>query len=152
MFIRHKAGLEFCVTSRGCPTKLRRYYGAGYLHFITTSCYHRLPLLQKPPNRDLLLEVLEQVRRRYRFVVVGYVVMAEHLHLRLSEPERGDPSKVMQAPKQGFGWLAHLFSLCLRDHHDSGCPIPSTPLRAGSCVFCKGGYLKSVLLRGKLIP
>jgi putative transposase len=84
------------------PNKLRRYYGAGYLHFITTSCYHRLPLLQKPPNRDLLLEVLEQVRRRYRFVVVGYVVMPEHLHLLLSEPERGDPSKVMQALKQGF--------------------------------------------------
>ncbi len=84
------------------PDKLHRYYGAGYLHFITTSCYHRLPLLQKPPNRDLLLEVLEQVRRRYRFVVVGYVVMPEHLHLLLSEPERGDPSKVMQALKQGF--------------------------------------------------
>ena len=84
------------------PNKLHRYYGAGYLHFITTSCYHRLPLLQKPGVRDLLLEVLERVRRRYRFVVAGYVVMPEHLHLLLSEPERGDPSKVMQAIKQGF--------------------------------------------------
>jgi REP-associated tyrosine transposase len=42
------------------------------------------------------------VRRRYRFVVVGYVVMPEHVHLLLSEPERGDPSKLMQAIKQGF--------------------------------------------------
>jgi REP element-mobilizing transposase RayT len=33
--------------------------------------------------------VLEQVRRRYRFVVVGYVVMPEHVHLLISEPERG---------------------------------------------------------------
>jgi REP element-mobilizing transposase RayT len=32
--------------------------------------------------------VLEQVRRRYRFVVVGYVVMPEHVHLLISEPER----------------------------------------------------------------
>jgi len=84
------------------PNKLPRYYGAGYLHFITTSCYRRLPLLQKPHHRDLLLEVLERVRRRYRFVVVGYVVMPEHVHLLLSEPERGDPSKLMQAIKQGF--------------------------------------------------
>jgi putative transposase len=82
--------------------KLQRYYGAGYLHFITTSCFRRLPLLVKPQHRDLLLEVLERVRRRYRFVVVGYVVMPEHVHLLLSEPERGDPSKVMQAIKQGF--------------------------------------------------
>jgi putative transposase len=85
--------------------KLRRYYGAGYLHFITTSCYRRLPLLERPQHRDLLLEVLERVRLRYQFVVVGYVIMPEHMHLLLSEPERGDPSKVMQAIKQGFARL-----------------------------------------------
>ena len=84
------------------PNRLHRYYGAGYLHFITTSCYRRLPLLNQPHNRDLLLDVIERVRRRYRFVVVGHVVMPEHLHLLLSEPERGNPSKVMQAIKQGF--------------------------------------------------
>ncbi|MGC2400279.1 MAG: transposase [Acidobacteriaceae bacterium] len=84
------------------PNRLHRYYGAGYLHFVTTSCYRRLPLLNQPHNRDLLLDVLERVRRRYRFVVLGYVVMPEHLHLLLSEPERGNPSKVMQAIKQGF--------------------------------------------------
>ena len=90
-----------CYTSL-VANKLRRYYGAGYLHFITTSCYRRLALLEKPQHRDLLLEVLERVRWRYHFVVVGYVIMPEHMHLLLSEPERGDPSKVMQAIKQGF--------------------------------------------------
>jgi REP element-mobilizing transposase RayT len=84
------------------PNRLRRYYGAGYSHFITTSCYRRLPLLASPRNRDLFLEVLEQVRLRYRFVVVGYVVMPEHVHLLLGEPGRGTPSTVMQALKQGF--------------------------------------------------
>jgi putative transposase len=84
------------------PNKLHRYYGAGYLHFITTSCCRRLPPLQKGEHRDLLLEVIERVRRRYHFVVVGYVIMPEHVHLLVSEPERGDPSKVMQAIKQGF--------------------------------------------------
>jgi len=83
-------------------TGLHRCYGAGYLHFITTSCYRRLPLLGTPKNRDLFQEVLEQARRRYRFVVVGYVVMPEHIHLLVSEPERGDPSLVMQVLKQGF--------------------------------------------------
>ena len=82
--------------------RLRRYYGAGYLHFITTSCYRRLPLLYQPRSRDLLLNVLERVRRRYRFVVAGYVIMPEHIHLLLGEPGRGNPSKVMQAIKQGF--------------------------------------------------
>jgi putative transposase len=61
-----------------------------------------MPLLARPQYRDLLLEVLEGVRRCYRFVVVGYVVMPEHVHLLLSEPERGNPSKVMQAIKQSL--------------------------------------------------
>ncbi|HEV2730721.1 MAG TPA: transposase [Terriglobales bacterium] len=84
------------------PNRLHRYYGAGYSHFITTSCYQRLPLLGRPRTRDLFLRVLEQVRRRYHFAVVGYVVMPEHVHLLLSEPVRGNPSRVMQAIKQGF--------------------------------------------------
>lgn len=84
------------------PNRLHRYYGAGYSHFITTSCYRRLPLLASPRSRDLFLRVLESVRRRYHFVVAGYVVMPEHVHLLISEPERGDPSAVMKALKQGF--------------------------------------------------
>ena len=84
------------------PRRLHRYYGAGYLHYITTSCYQRRALLGTRQNRDLFLHVLEQVRKRYHFVVVGYVVMPEHVHLLFSEPERRDPSVVMQALKQGF--------------------------------------------------
>ena len=85
------------------PNRLHRYYGAGYSHFITTSCYQRLPLLGSPQNRDLFLRMLELVRRRYRFAVTGYVVMPKHLvHLLIGEPQRGDPSLVMKALKQGF--------------------------------------------------
>ena len=84
------------------PNRLQRYYAAGYLHFITTSCYQRRPLLDSRRSRDLFLQVLERVRRRYHFVVIGYVVMPEHVHLLLGEPERGNPSVIMQAVKQGF--------------------------------------------------
>ncbi|HYA22703.1 MAG TPA: transposase, partial [Terriglobales bacterium] len=84
------------------PPRLKRYYDAGYLHFITTSCYQRRPLLARPEDRDLFLKTLEEVRRCYRFVVAGYVVMPEHVHLLISEPERGDPSIVMQVLKQRF--------------------------------------------------
>jgi hypothetical protein len=55
---------------------LKRYYGAGDLHFITCSCYRRQPLLGTARRRDFFLTVLEQVRRRYEFVV-GYVVMPD---------------------------------------------------------------------------
>jgi len=82
------------------PTRLKRYYNLKHLHFITCSCYHRRPLLNTPYRRNLILRVLEQARRRYRFVVIGYVVMPEHIHLLISESEVGDPSVVMKVIKQ----------------------------------------------------
>jgi REP-associated tyrosine transposase len=82
------------------PSGLHRTYGADHLHFITCSCYRRLPFLKSARSRDRFLSILEQVRARYRCVIVGYVVMPEHIHLLISEPEIGDPSKVMQVLKQ----------------------------------------------------
>ena len=82
------------------PNGLHRTYGAHHLHFITCSCYRRLPLLNSPRGRSRFLSILEQTRQRYRFVVVGYVVMPEHIHLLLTEPEVGTPSTVMQVLKQ----------------------------------------------------
>ncbi len=84
------------------PKGLKRYYGHEHLHFLTCSCYHRQPWLAEPRHRDLFLQILEQGRQRYRFVVVGYVVMPDHIHLLISEPERGTPSTVMQVLKQRY--------------------------------------------------
>ncbi len=97
------------------PKRLKRCYGGGYLHFITSSCYHRRPVLGTASRRSLFLEILEQVRRRYGFVVVGYVVMPEHFHVLISEPEKGTPSTVMQVLKQRF---AHKLLQRLRTHGD----------------------------------
>jgi putative transposase len=88
--------------SENVPTNLKRYYGAGHLHFITCSCYQRRPLLGTAEARDLFLFELERMRKKYRFLVVGYVVMPEHVHLLISEPQKGTPSTVMQAVKLGF--------------------------------------------------
>ncbi len=82
------------------PKGLRRVYNGRDLHYVTCSCYRRRPLLGTAKRRDAFARILEQVRQRYRFVVVGYVVMPEHFHLLMSEPEVSDPSKVMQVLKQ----------------------------------------------------
>jgi putative transposase len=84
------------------PRNLKRYYGAGDLHYITSSCYHRRPWLGSARRRDLFLSVFEAMRKKYAFVVVGYVVMPEHFHLLISEPQCADPSVVIQAIKIGF--------------------------------------------------
>ena len=83
-------------------TGLHRFYGKDDLHFITGSCYRRQPELGTAYRRDLFLKVLEQTRQRYQFVVYGYVVMPEHFHLLLSEPEHRDLSVVMKVVKERF--------------------------------------------------
>ena len=84
-----------------------RFHGAGDLHFVTFNCYHRQPLFSAPARRDLFLEALERVRRRYRFVVLGYVVMPEHVHLLVSEPQRDTLSTAIQALKLSFVQRLH---------------------------------------------
>jgi len=82
------------------PKNLKRRYGTTKLHFITFSCYRRLALLRTVRARNAFLIVLNEVRGRYRFVVVGYVVMPEHVHLLIGEPEKANPSVVVQVLKQ----------------------------------------------------
>jgi putative transposase len=80
--------------------RLERRYGFGHLHFITCSCYRRLPLLRSARARDLFLKILDETRNRYQFRLVGLVIMPEHFHLLMGEPKKGTPSTVMQVLKQ----------------------------------------------------
>ncbi|MHB1856832.1 MAG: REP-associated tyrosine transposase [Acidobacteriaceae bacterium] len=89
------------------PTGLQRFYSARDLHFITCSCYQRRPFLHAADRRDLFLQILEETRQNYQFAVTGYVVMPEHFHLLVSEPERGTLSLVMQVLKQRYSKSIH---------------------------------------------
>ena len=80
--------------------KPKRYTGRGDLHFITFSCFQRRPLLGTAWARDLFVKILSEVRERYEFQVVGYVVMPEHVHLLISELPSVPPAKAIQVFKQ----------------------------------------------------
>jgi putative transposase len=71
----------------GTANKLVRYQQTGDLHFVTFSCYQRRPYLGSAAARDQLVESLETMRVRYGCGVSAYVVMPEHVHLLVSEPE-----------------------------------------------------------------
>ncbi|HET6208394.1 MAG TPA: transposase [Terracidiphilus sp.] len=81
------------------PRGLVRFQQTGDFHFLTFSCYRRLAYLDPAAARELFESALERIRRRYCFVVAGYVVMPEHVHLLVSEPRRGTLARVVQALK-----------------------------------------------------
>src|SRR5258708_27534133 len=82
------------------PWGRRSYEQPRQLHFVTFSCYHRKPLLADPQVCDIFVRTLEIVRRWYGFWLIGYVVMPEHVHLLLSEPERENLALALQMLQQ----------------------------------------------------
>jgi putative transposase len=82
------------------PWGLKRYQNSGTLHFITFSCYRRQPLLTKHGAAQMFEHALEEARVKYGFFVFGYVVMPEHVHLLVSEPEQGTLATTIKAIKQ----------------------------------------------------
>jgi len=82
------------------PKDLKRHYGQCDLHFITFCCYHRRRYLETARARNLFLRVLGEVRSTYRFRLIGYVLMPEHVHLLVSEPAKGNVSRALQVLKQ----------------------------------------------------
>src|SRR6266705_4014715 len=82
------------------PKDLKRYHGRGDLHFLTFSCYRRLPLLGTVQARNLFVQALGKIRERYKCLLVGYVVMPNHVHLLISETSKATPSVVLKVLKQ----------------------------------------------------
>ncbi len=81
------------------PDGLKRLHRSGQSHFITFSCYQRRPLLRQMSLQDDFLVALEQMRIQFAMRVYGYIVMPEHVHLLLSEPEDDQMGKAMQVLK-----------------------------------------------------
>jgi putative transposase len=82
------------------PWTLKRFQDSGDLHFITFSCNRRKPLLASGLVRVAFLKELERLRKKYGFNVFGFVLMPEHVHLLISEPEIGSFAAVLQVLKQ----------------------------------------------------
>ena len=106
-----------------------RYQQTGEFHFLTFSCFRRRPYLSTDAAKELFEDALERVRRRYLFVVAGYVVMPEHVHLLVNEPQRGLGvwsllSRAVQALKLSVSmrsrerpfWQAHYYDFNISTH------------------------------------
>ena len=104
--------------------ELIRYQQTGEFHFLTFSCYRRRPYLYTVAAMELFEDALERIRQRYLFVVSGYVVMPEHVHLLLNEPGRGLLSRAVQAFKLSVSmrsqqrpfWQAHYYDFNISTH------------------------------------
>jgi putative transposase len=84
------------------PRGLVRYHESGQSHFLTFSCYRRKPKFADTRFYDLFPLCLEGMRLRFQMRIYGYVVMPEHVHLLVSEPEDGNLAEAMHYLKLSF--------------------------------------------------
>ncbi len=106
------------------PQGLRRYHESGQSHFVTFSCYRRKPKFSDGRIYDLFPLVLEDMRLRFRIRIYGYVVMPEHVHLLVSEPEDGTLADAMHYLKLSFSKRAKGLTM------PQACPQRSRRVRA----------------------
>ncbi len=59
------------------------YDEPGHAHFLTFSCYQRLPLLSKDRSRQWFIKALAGARQQLGFALWAWVIMPEHVHLLL---------------------------------------------------------------------
>lgn len=57
------------------------YNSPGHAHFLTFSCYQRLPLLSRERTRHWLIEAITRAKEKYKYALWAYVIMPEHVHL-----------------------------------------------------------------------
>jgi hypothetical protein len=65
--LRFFQGSGFRLFFRSMANKLIGHYGGGHLHFITITCYRRLPLVRSVRARNVFVELLGEVRDRQAY-------------------------------------------------------------------------------------
>lgn len=129
------------------PSSLKRYQNTGQSHFVTFTCYHRRPLMTTPSSRRIIESALERIRRNFHLRVYGYVVMPDHVHLLLSEPQYGTLADALKSLKQGVSrrlignaehfWQKRYYDFNVRNYAqfvEKLRYIHRNPVRAGLCA------------------
>ncbi len=84
------------------PKPQKKVLGKGGLHFITAVSFHRQAKLGVEKHRSLICQLFEELRNKYKFDIVGYVVMPTFIQMLLSEPSGDTVETVILALRQRY--------------------------------------------------
>lgn len=61
--------------------RVKHFDEPGHAHFLTFSCYQRMPLLTNDVWNKLLSESIDRATERQGFRLIAFIYMPEHVHL-----------------------------------------------------------------------
>ena len=90
--------------------RCKRLNVPGDAHYLTFSCFGRLPLLARDRSRQWLTDAIDQARLSHPFDLWAYVIMPEHVHVVLLPREGTQISRLLSAIKlpvsrRAVAWL-----------------------------------------------
>lgn len=80
----------------------RRYYVPGSAVFITQVVQDREPVFRNSQHVSLLRQILRNVKELHPFVMLGYVILADHFHLLVQPTGNDNFSQIMHSLKTNF--------------------------------------------------
>ena len=81
---------------------IRRYHEENRPYFVTTVVKNREPIFADHRVATLLRDVIKRCRQRYHFLVLGYVIMPDHVHAIIVPRPSDTISAVMRYIKGTF--------------------------------------------------
>jgi len=73
--------------------------------FVTTTVKNFIPVFTKDKYCDILIKNFKYYQRKYEFIILGYVIMPNHLHWIIkTEPAKGSISDIMRDIKKYTAW------------------------------------------------
>ena len=64
-------------------------------------------ILNSREMKELFLDVVKRAKEKYKFKVINYVIMGNHIHMMIKPGEKENLSKIMQ-------WILSVFAVILR--------------------------------------
>ncbi len=97
----------------------KRYDIPGDTHFITFSCYQRLPLLNKDRSREWMIDAIQRAQEKMMFDLWAYVIMPEHVHFVIYPINNSKISSILKTIKQSVSrcaivWMKNMLLIIFR--------------------------------------
>ena len=83
-------------------TNIRRYHLENQAIFITAVCHKRMPNLASEREKNLLLDVMREVKVEMPFRLMAYVILNDHFHCIIRPEAASDFPRIVQSIKLRF--------------------------------------------------
>lgn len=81
-----------------------RYNIEGHIHFVTATCYKRVPVFFYDLCNTSVIDAVRFYRKKYNFNLIGYTIMPDHLHVLIQLKESPIISDVIRDIKHAVAF------------------------------------------------